>query len=216
MYMSQIKRMLTEEVLDRLRRNTGIIEIHRNGDIAIGIRLETGNPGPGQEPERYIFNLFVRDQYVNIPYYPGKKGINQDVLQVLAHEYNKHYDMIGGQTRMNNIRTIVATEHDGMETRSLVINIHVLDETQASSFDIKSAVKKATHDYLCTKEGKEVFDYNCGGFNWADFESNVPNEYCRKYGFEKIESCASDLEVNWDEHLADDQALNQFWHEGEE
>ncbi len=118
---------------------------------------------------------------------------------------------------MKDIMTIVATEHDDdMDTRSLVINIRILDESQASSFDIRSAVRKAVHEYLCTKEGKAIYDYNCGGFNWADFEPNVPNEICRKYGFEKIESCRNDLEVDWDEHLADDKALRKFWGGDEE
>ena len=111
---------------------------------------------------------------------------------------------------MENIRTIIATEHDGTDTRTLVINIRILDG-DPQSFDVKDAVTKAVHEYLCTEEGKEVYDHNCEGFNWADFESNVPNEICHRHGFEKVESTTSDLEVDWDEHLADDGALNEFW-----
>ncbi len=112
---------------------------------------------------------------------------------------------------MKGIMTIVATEHDGPDVRALAINIRILDKNGAASFDARSAVRKAVHEYLCTKKGKAVYDYNCGGFNWADFESNVPNRICRKYGFEKIESCTDDLEVSWDEQLADDGALREFW-----
>lgn len=111
---------------------------------------------------------------------------------------------------MDDIITIVATEHDGLDVRVLVINARIIDG-DPRTFDLKGAVRKAVHEFLCTKGGKEIYDCNCGGFNWADFEPYVPNEICRKYGFEKLDSAVSDLEVDWDEHLADDEALEKFW-----
>ncbi len=117
---------------------------------------------------------------------------------------------------MHNIMSIVATEHGGRSLiRSIPINIHVLDDN-TSDFDIRSAVEKAVCDYLCTPEGKRVYDYNCESFNWGDFEANVPNEICQKYGFEKIEPVANILEVDWDEQLADGAALADFWHKDED
>lgn len=116
---------------------------------------------------------------------------------------------------MNDVITIVATEHDGLDVRVLAINARVIDG-DPQTFDLKGAVRKAVHEFLCTKEGKTTYDYNCGSFNWADFESEVPNEICRRYGFEKLESAVSDVEVDWDEHLADDEALKKFWGNNDE
>lgn len=116
---------------------------------------------------------------------------------------------------MENIRTIIATEHDGIDTRVLVINVRVLNG-DLQVFNLEGAVQKAVHEFLCTKEGIGIYESNCEIFDWGDFEQNVPNEICRKHGFEKIESTLSDLNVNWDEHLADDEALNKFWEEREQ
>lgn len=111
----------------------------------------------------------------------------------------------------NNIKTIVAIEHDGLKTRAMTINIKILNETTADTFDIIKAVKYAVHDYLCTNEGWNVYLANCHNFNWADVNDHLPNEFCREYGFEKIDCEFSDIEVDWDEHLADDENLSIFW-----
>lgn len=47
-----------------------------------------------------------------------------------------------------------------------------------------------------------MYDYNCGAFDWADFDAYVPNEICKKHGFTKRESVRS-VEVDWDEQLAE-------------
>ena len=75
----------------------------------------------------------------------------------------------------NHIVTIMATEHDGSNTRNIAINLNILDENPGN-FDIKDAVRKAVHEYLCTDT----------------------------------------IDVDWDEQLADDDALNDFWHKDDE
>lgn len=35
----------------------------------------------------------------------------------------------------------------------------------------------------------------------------VPNSFCEKYGFKKIDSALSDIVVDWDEHIVDDFEL---------
>ena len=36
----------------------------------------------------------------------------------------------------------------------------------------------------------------------------MPNEFCEKYGFKKIDSgTLSDITVDWDEHLVDDAQM---------
>lgn len=98
------------------------------------------------------------------------------------------------------IRNVVAVERDGMDMRTLTIPLKVPD----ADFDVMDAVRKACTYYVTkTDEGRKVFAYNCNEFNWADFESNVPNDICRMFGFEKLESCGSDCIADWDEELVD-------------
>lgn len=106
------------------------------------------------------------------------------------------------------LQTVVAIERDGRDFRSLAITFDV----PYKEFNIVTAVKAAATDYCKTTDGKNVYDYNCQQFNWADFEVNVPNEICERYGFKKVDSVLGNIEVNWDEHLVDDSKLD----EGEE
>lgn len=114
---------------------------------------------------------------------------------------------------MLNTQTIIATERDGMNVRTIAIVYEVIREDP--DFDLKEAVKAAVKDYLHTIEGKRVYEYNQECFNWADFEANVPNELCEQYGFRKVETMFSDIEVDWDEHLVDDEDFEKFWGKNE-
>ena len=97
--------------------------------------------------------------------------------------------------------TIMAVERDGLDVRTMTIPIQINDE----SIDIQEAVQKACTFYANTEEGRRTFEYNCRSFNWADFESEVPNDICRKFGFEKVYQ--KDLTVDWDEQLVDESEL---------
>jgi len=98
------------------------------------------------------------------------------------------------------IRNLIAIEYDGREMRAISITC----EVPAADFDLVSAARKASTDYCKTEEGQALYEYNCSCFNWADFEMSVPNSFCEKYGFKKIDSVLNDIVVNWDEHLVDD------------
>ena len=104
---------------------------------------------------------------------------------------------------MGELRTIVAIEQDGMNTRTLAILVRVLD----TSINLTDAVKRACTEYVKTKNGFDTYQYNCNLFNWADFETSVPNEICRKYGFEKVDSILSEEDVVWDEQLVDETSI---------
>lgn len=106
----------------------------------------------------------------------------------------------------NKIQTIVAVERDGLNVHAVAINLNILSEDQA--FNVRQAVIDACTEFVQTEAGKRTYDYNCRNFNWADFESDVPNEICRKHGFEKLESFFDAMEVDWDEHLVDDTQLS--------
>lgn len=102
------------------------------------------------------------------------------------------------------LRNVVAIERDGLDFRALTILFEVPDE----KFNLEEAVKKAATDYCLTKEGRKTYDYNCSWFNWADFDLNVPNSFCEKYGFRKVtDGTLSDIIVNWDDHLVDDAQM---------
>jgi len=102
------------------------------------------------------------------------------------------------------LKNIVAIEQDGLDVRVMTITFDV----PSKEFDIMAAVKAAATDYCMTEDGTKVYEHNCGEFNWADFEANVSNEFCEKYGFKMVDSTLGDLEVDWDEHLVDDSVLD--------
>jgi hypothetical protein len=102
------------------------------------------------------------------------------------------------------LRNVVAIERDGLDFRTLTIVFEVPDD----AFDLVEAVKKASTEYCQTEEGIATYRYNCHSFNWADFAMSVPNEICEKYGFKKVvDGILSDIEVNWDEELADESQI---------
>lgn len=98
------------------------------------------------------------------------------------------------------IKTIIATEKDGLETRTLILNF----EVPTKDFDIVAAAKKAASDFCLTERGKNIYSYNCHNFNWADFDMYVDNFFCEPYGFKKIDSEIPEIEVDWDEQLVSD------------
>ena len=103
------------------------------------------------------------------------------------------------------LQTINAIERDGFEVRVLSILFDVPDK----DFDLLKAAKLAATEYCKTAKGKRTYEYNCSQFNWADFEMSIPNEFCEKYGFKKVDSALADIIVDWDEHLVDDCALEE-------
>ena len=110
---------------------------------------------------------------------------------------------------MKNVN-IMVVERDGTETRSFVLRLGV-NETILTTDEqsIRQAVVKACTDFVKTDKGKELYDYNCGSFNWADFESEVPNALCEKYGFVKRDTAECSFDVDWDEYLVDDTELGE-------
>lgn len=101
------------------------------------------------------------------------------------------------------LRTVVAIEQDGLDVRVLTVQFDVPNK----DFNLEKAIRQAASDYCQTKEGKQVYDYNCSCFNLADFVAFVPAEICQKYGFQKIDSAMNDLIVDWDETLVDEDSF---------
>ncbi len=95
------------------------------------------------------------------------------------------------------IVTVTAIERDGFDVRVLTVNLNVLDK----SINVKNAISDACREYITAPEGRRVYENNGNCFNLADFEVNVPNVICRRYGFEKIRSDMADYCLDWDEQL---------------
>lgn len=101
------------------------------------------------------------------------------------------------------LQTIIAIEQDGLDTRAIALNFEVPNK----QFDLKKAVMTAATEFCKTKEGRKMYDYNCSYFNWADFAMSVPNEFCLRFGFSKVDDALADLMVNWDEQLVNESEL---------
>ena len=101
------------------------------------------------------------------------------------------------------IKTIIALEQDGFDTRVLVLNFDVPNK----EFNLKAAVEAAAVEYCQTVEGRETYEGNCGCFNWGDFDAHVTDEICQKHGFRKLAAESSDEIVNFDEQLVGESEI---------
>lgn len=104
------------------------------------------------------------------------------------------------------LKNIIVIEHEGAETRAMSLAFDVPDP----QFDIEAAVKAASTDYCKTEAGKVVYKHNCRCFNWADFEGNIPDYICEKYGFKLVRGeCAEAVIVDWNEQLTNDSEIRR-------
>lgn len=99
-------------------------------------------------------------------------------------------------------RTVTAIEREGFDIRTISLLFDVPDE----KFDIEGAVRKAVNDFCRTEKGRAALAYTEGSFDWADFDVFVSNKFCKKYGFQKIETDLPDIEVWWYEQLYEEDS----------
>lgn len=97
------------------------------------------------------------------------------------------------------LKIIVATEADGLDTRTFVLGVEIEDE----NLDIEQAVKNACKEYCLTEEGRKTYEGNCNSFNWGDLDAYVPNEICERHGFKKVWLRIAG-EYNFDQQLVDE------------
>ena len=87
------------------------------------------------------------------------------------------------------LRNIVAIRRDGFDVKVLTIIVDV----PSADFDLKAAVIAAATDYVKTTDsGRLTYEGNCSEINWADFLWAVPNPFCAKHGFRRIETAVLD------------------------
>lgn len=101
------------------------------------------------------------------------------------------------------LRTVIAVEQDGLDVRV----IPLLFDVPSEDFDLKAAVCKAATDFCKTEEGQGIYERNCSWFNWSDFATYVPQEFCEKHGFRKVKPSSPVMEVDLDEDLVDDSQV---------
>lgn len=68
--------------------------------------------------------------------------------------------------------------------------------------DVVEAAKEAAREFLTTEEGLELYAYNCGCFNWDDFQNHIPGKICNKYGFRIGSSDVIERYVDLNEQIA--------------
>ena len=117
----------------------------------------------------------------------------------------ENYKEYNAETKPADVKTmnLMVVEHEGLGSRGFVLNFEVVDAGITNIELLKDVVRKACAEYVQTEEGKKTLDYNCGCFNWADFEANVPQDICEKHGFRVVGNDITYNEVDWDEYLVD-------------
>lgn len=101
--------------------------------------------------------------------------------------------------------TIVAKEQDMFEEHIVVIELSVNKDMEKEN--ILDAIRLASIDYCKSKAGRQTFSHNCNNFNYADFDMDVTNEFCHKYGIHKKEKNTDGTEVLLDTTLVFEEDL---------
>lgn len=100
---------------------------------------------------------------------------------------------------------IIAIEYDGRNVQAIMIELSIFSDDP--DFDIRKAIKDACIEYTQTPEGRKTYKGNNNNFNWGDFVACVPNEICKKHGFERIADTLSQTEVDFNEQLVTEADL---------
>ena len=91
-------------------------------------------------------------------------------------------------TRPWTMQLFIATSKYDKDAASIAIAAEVAD-----GVDLEKTAMLASKEFCLTEEGKQVYTDNHHCFNWGDFDINVPNSICTKYGIRKINSDIRDM-----------------------
>lgn len=81
----EMEQILQNEIpLESLEVDSGIWEFHEENDMSIGVSYE--HIGLGTHCVGYIFNLFIKREYINIS---GEYESIFDAVKILTEEWNK-------------------------------------------------------------------------------------------------------------------------------
>ncbi len=109
------------------------------------------------------------------------------------------------------IASIKIQEYTNRDIQQFVLLLEILSPNIKTTTDLEIAIEKSCTEFVKTKEGKRIYNFNCQNFNWADFNMYVPEDICKKYGFRKLKNPKTEMDftVNWDKHLVDDEELEE-------
>ena len=107
---------------------------------------------------------------------------------------------------MKNV-VVTFVDRDGFGLNFTLFNMILNVKEDMSSEDVHDAIAKASLEFCQTEAGREIFSANNNSFNYGDFDIYVPNEICKKYGIEKVDSICSFMEADFNEELVDETDL---------
>lgn len=152
---------------------------------ATDIRWETDGYNVDLPTEMEIPSRFIDDD-----------GIDEDAVSDWLSNTTGY--LHSGFSIVDDWRTelFIASETDSLDSTNIVMIVGI-----KPGVDFKEAAIAATKEYCNTAEGKIILKENCGFFNWGDFNLNVPNSICEKYGIKKIQSFANAVELDYNQLL---------------
>lgn len=83
----EMKKIIASEIpFNDLKKDGGIYIFYVDGDVNAGISYESGDGPCDAVEDRYIFNLFVRDEYINVECFGN--GYNDKTIHALVEAWN--------------------------------------------------------------------------------------------------------------------------------
>lgn len=110
------------------------------------------------------------------------------------------------------METILAKDSRDTNKEPIVIPCEILSTDPC--FDLKTAAKNAVMTYLCTPNGKQLYEENDRRFGWKEFRDYVPDAFCSMHGFQKLNNRKT-AQTDIYEHIVDDGELDDFWNKNE-
>lgn len=157
---------------------------------------------PNEICKKYGIEIVSNDVNVDLAY------CRKNPLWIDYHESVLSESVLSNETPHKEHKTqsviVTSVDRDGLGFTFHNISLNV--EEGMTLKDVKEAISKSSVEFCQTEEGKKVFSDNNNSFNYGDFDIYVPNEICKKYGIEKVDSACSFMEADFNEELvsADD------------
>lgn len=112
----------------------------------------------------------------------------ENIKKELANEFEFYEDgTVFAEPDDTNSKALHYVFATNMNADGITVIPYLLRQTsEDANFDMEDAIKKASAEFVTTEDGKRVLADNGDCFNIGDFMLNVPNDFCRKFGFEQV------------------------------
>lgn len=99
---------------------------------------------------------------------------------------------------------LILSDRDGTDEEYHIIKVN----TDLNRDELLEAMKAASTEFVKTKAGKKLYEYNCESFNYGDLIESVPDRICKKHGFEIMKEINEEIyKDGFNTHLVDDNEL---------